>query len=78
MGKVMDKAIRIGHEKDWHEFAKFHPEIMIFFDNDNIAIDAEFISSKISNATIHIVDGKLESVFYIFDGYLVEYPPSKK
>ena len=74
MGKITDQAIRIGHEKNWQEFAKFHPEIEIFFDGET-PIDVEFRSSKIDEKHFQIINGVLDCIQYIYEGELIKYPP---
>ena len=69
----MGKAIRIGHEETWKDFHRNHPEIFIFFKNGE-PIDVDFPSSKIENSSVHIVNGIIESIEYVFEGKFVKYP----
>lgn len=77
MGKVTEKAIRLGNEynseKTWEEFARKHPEVLVWFYNDSV-IDVVPITSDVQHFTIHCVDGLVQSIFYEYDGKLIEFP----
>lgn len=74
MGRITDQAIRIGHEKSWKEFARFHPEILILFDGE-IPVDIRIYSSEVTDVHYQIIDGVLDCVQYIYKGELIKYPP---
>lgn len=73
MGKILDKAIRIGNEKTWEEFARNHPEILVFFYKGKV-VDVEKFSKQIDYFTIHYVNGFVDSILYEYNGELYNFP----
>lgn len=77
MSKVTDKAIRLGNEynseKTWEEFAKKHPEVLVFFYKDYV-VDVVPVLPSVKNFSIHCANGLVQSILYEYDGKLIEFP----
>lgn len=77
MGKVTEKAIRLGNEfnneKSWKEFARNHPEVLVFFDKEKI-VDVVPYFNNVQSFTIHCINGFVESILYEYDGKIIHFP----
>ena len=79
MGRVMEKAIRLGNElnqeKTWKEFARNHPEIQVFYSkNEEMVTDVDPFFPGVKIIYIDYKKGFVQSILYEYDGKIFRFP----